>query len=329
MKKTKLLGYLVALSIAVVSCSGEDGDPGPQGATGATGEQGAAGEGFEKVGYFQGTVSGNRTDGTAFSETFKYEYGSSVLGFEDNFIDISRNNKASYTDGYFNANNLLLSGGTLGADPNFSSLFFRFSKELNATDLFLVYARPYFHDLESYVLQISADHNETYKFSPNSNGTISFNTTFYDGMNVYAVYSYNDGFSYTLYFSEADGTLQAIFANGDYITSGTFFDLYDQLLFIYNADVGQPTFFDKATDASLHAVIPDVPADQFTVTNYTHDVSTGVMSFDFVLKISQYRPRTGYSYGFNTSGNDLTITGSFSSGVKTYSNVVGRTASGG
>ena len=90
----------------------------------------------------------------------------------------------------------------------------------------------------------------------------------------------------------------------------------------------QPTFFDKATNEPLHAVIPDVPADQFTVTNYVHDASTGYMTFDFVLKISQYRPRTGYGYGYNSSGNDLTITGSFSSGKKVYSNVVSRTASG-
>jgi len=130
-----------------------------------------------------------------------------------------------------------------------------------------------------------------------------------------------------------DGTLLKIYSNHDgtisHITSGTLFDLYDQLLLKYNADVNKPTFFNKNTGTSLHTEIPDVPADQFTVTNYVHDASTGILSFDFVLKISKYRPRTGYIDGFNSSGNDLTITGSFSSGKKIYSNVVSRAASGG
>ena len=150
MKKTKLLGYLLALSIAVASCSGDDGDPGPQGEKGATGEQGAvgeqgvAGEGFEKVGYFQGTVSGKRTDGTPFSEPFKFEYGSSLVGFENNYINLTRSDKAAFSNNYFQVDHLQLSGNTLVADPNFTSFFFKFSKELNATDLFVVNARPYF-----------------------------------------------------------------------------------------------------------------------------------------------------------------------------------------
>ena len=185
MTKIKLLGYLLALSIAFVSCSGEDGEPGPQGATGATGEtgetgdQGPAGEGFEKVGYFQGTVSGNRTDGTAFTETFKYEYGSPILSFEDNYINLVRTNTPYFTEGYFSGNdlqllgntdsyfqinNLELSDNTLVVVPNFTSVLFKFSKELNQTDLFLVAARPYFYDIEGLVREISANHNETYKF---------------------------------------------------------------------------------------------------------------------------------------------------------------------
>lgn len=249
MKKTKLFGCLLALSIAVASCSGEDGEPGPQGETGETGEQGATGatgeqgekgeqgatgekgaageQGaaiFEKVGYFQGIVSGKSTDGTAFSEPFKYEYGPSMLVFDGSYIDLFRQNKASFgdspwSDSHFQVNDLQRSGNTLVVEPD-TYLNFKFSKELNATTLFVVNARPCFRDLQ------------------------------------------------------------------------------------------------------------DVPADQFTVTNYVHDASTGVMSFDFVLKISQYRSRIGDNFGLNSSGHDLTVTGSFSSGKKVYSNIVSRTASG-
>src|SRR5688572_18542929 len=117
MKKTKLLGYLLALSVAFASCAGEDGDPGPQGetgdkgatgATGAPGEQGAAGEGFEKVGYFQGTVSGKRKDGTPFSEPFKFEYGFPLLGFEHDYINVKRQNRASFSDSYLQVDHLQL-----------------------------------------------------------------------------------------------------------------------------------------------------------------------------------------------------------------------------
>src|ERR1044072_6939381 len=81
---------MMTASLVLTACSGDDGDPGPKGDTGAEGEKGDKGDkgdtGAEgedgtdgidaaaKAGYFQGTIKGNRRDGTAFEEAFKYEY---------------------------------------------------------------------------------------------------------------------------------------------------------------------------------------------------------------------------------------------------------------
>src|SRR6187551_2152563 len=81
--------HILFLCIAalIFSCQGEDGEPGPkgdqgeQGVAGSAGAAGQDGEGLEKEGFFEGTVSGNRKDGTAFSETFKYEYNFEAEGF--------------------------------------------------------------------------------------------------------------------------------------------------------------------------------------------------------------------------------------------------------
>ena len=216
MKKTKLFGYLLALSVAVASCAGEDGDPGPQGetgetgATGAAGAQGAVGDGFEKVGYFQGTVSGKRTDGTPFSEPFKYEYGSRLLSFGIIILYLARTNKSSFSesDSYLEVNSLQLSGNTLVADPNATGVYFNFSKELNATDLFVVNARPYFRDMESHVMQISPSQNETYGFETNSNGTLNYyGPVNYGGTPAYVVYTHTGNMSFTSYYRETGGTL--------------------------------------------------------------------------------------------------------------------------
>lgn len=112
------------------------------------------------------------------------------------------------------------------------------------------------------------------------------------------------------------------------VTSGTVFNLYNKLTFKNNASLNTLTFYDKGTKNSLHTIVPATPADQFTVSNYVHDATTGNLSFDYTMKISKYRSKTGGNYGSNSTGNDLVISGSFNSGGKVYKNIVSRTSSG-
>lgn len=79
-KKSSLLLLAAGFSIAMSSCEGDEGAVGPigpkgdTGATGAAGEKGEPGTGMKKAGYFDGIIKGTRRDGTAFEESFKYEY---------------------------------------------------------------------------------------------------------------------------------------------------------------------------------------------------------------------------------------------------------------
>lgn len=73
---------LAAMMFTYTSCDdGDTGPEGPQGEQGTAGDKGDTGDAgtegeapLTKTGYFEGTVTGTRQDGTAFTETFKYEY---------------------------------------------------------------------------------------------------------------------------------------------------------------------------------------------------------------------------------------------------------------
>lgn len=347
MKHLKKIIYLFVFAIVLAACTGENGEPGPagdqgtpgvKGDTGATGAPGANGVGFEKIGSLQGTVAGNRTDGTAFSETFKFEYGNNDSFTDRNgskYIDFYRYQLPSDESAYLGISDLKSESNSLVVDSNNTGIWFEFKKELNVTDLFSVEANPYFKDLNAYVLAISDEKNKDYNFQYRTNGEINYGTTsYYDGTNSTPTYSfYIINAPLEVYYRQSNGTLLGIYdysASSQFITSGSLFDLYNKLTFKNNAALSTLTFYDKATNTSLHTSVPAVPADQFTVSNYVHDGTTGVLSFNFVLKISKYRKRNNNSNsGRNTTGNDLTITGTFNSGGKVYKNIVNRTASGG
>jgi hypothetical protein len=108
-------------------------------------------------------------------------------------------------DSYFQVNNLQLSGNTLVVVPNFTSFLFKFSKELNATDLFLVAARPYFYDTEGLVQGNSANDNEDYEFLTAMDGTIAFGGEHldYTGPEVYVVVTYINDVPYYFLLQES------------------------------------------------------------------------------------------------------------------------------
>jgi hypothetical protein len=344
MKHLKKIIYLFVFALVLAACTGEDGEPGSageqgeQGAKGDTGATGASGSGFEKLGSFQGTVAGNRTDGTAFSEAFKFEYGDNTNGFYDEngskYIDFYRYQKPSDESSSISVEQLKFESNSLVADPQVTYLDFAFEKELSVTDLFLLRAEPYFKDTDAYVLAISDEKNKDFDFEYKYNGEINYySASYFDGTNDVPTYLfYLNKASFTeVHYRKSNGNLLGIYdySSGQLISSGTEFDKYNKLVFKNNAALSMLTFYDKATNTSLHTSVPFVPADQFTVTNYVHDGTTGNLSFNFVLKISKHRKRDNSSNGRNTTGNDLTITGTFNSGGKVYKNIVGRTASGG
>lgn len=341
MRKLKWIALLLTTGIVLGSCAGENGEPGPagnagaNGATGATGAAGALGEGLQKAGFFQGTVSGKRLDGTSFNESFKYEYGST-------YADVFRNESGSkwlelyrYPQVYYNNSSLemyslKLSGTTLEADPNRTGVFFNFQKELNPSDLFWLSARTYFKDVKGYTVRLSEEQNKQYNFSLSDMNIAYIENSYNDGngaIPIYRFFVYGQAQNYLVDYKKDDGTLIRLAdpSNGNSVTSGPAFDLYNKLIFKNNPAVTALTFFDKATGVSLHTSIPDIAADQFTVSNYVHDTASGILTFDFNLKINSYR---AYGKGTNTSGHDLTITGSFNSGGKIYKNTQGRTTGG-
>ncbi len=342
MKKLKCMVLVLSIGIILGSCAGDDGEPGPvgdagtTGANGATGATGALGQGLQKAGYVQGTAVGKRTDGTPFSESFTYEYGSTSADvFRDQggskYLDLYRTTLDFYSNAGVEIYSLKLSGSTLVVDANQTNASFKLTKELSVTDLFLLSVQPYFKNVTGYVLRLSDAQNKVYHFNV-SNMNIDYHETQYETGNsmipVYGCYVYAQTGSFLVYYRKEDGTLLTLInlSNGNAINSGDAFDLYNRLTFKNNPEVNALTFYDKATTASLHTVIPDIAADQLIISNYHHDATSGVVSFDYVLKVSAYRSN---GHGVNTSGNDLTITGSFNSGGKIYKTTSGRTSTGG
>jgi hypothetical protein len=335
LSKFKFFFYSIMVSAALAACSGEDGDPGPQGEQGEKGPQGEQGPqgnpgigAAYKTGSVEGTVAGKRKDGTAFSETFKYEYTfNNVQAFYqddgETLFDVSR-----YLDPTGNGPSMFMelkqvSEGVLEPSSTSYSINFDFQKELNNDDLFVIDVQPFFEATEGFVLELSEEENNTYNFSTSSGG-LYYQTDTYNGTAAYRFSAYTNNDNYEVYYGQATGALLGLYdyQTGNNITSGALFNLYNKLKFIMNATLGQPVFYNVANNAPLFTEYPDVPADQFTITNYARNASTGVITFDFVLKVSGY---LSSSQRRNSTGHDLTITGKFNSGGKVYKNIVART----
>lgn len=338
LSKIKTLLYSFIVLAFVAACAGEDGDPGPQGEQGEQGLQGAQGPqgtpgigAAYKAGSLEGTVTGTRKDGTAFSETFKYEYTfNNVQAFyEENgqkFFNASR-----FGDPTGNGPSLYLelkqvSEGVFEPADYSYAIDFDFQKELNNDDIFVIDAQPYFLATEGYVRSLTEEQNDNYNFSSsNIPGGLWYQEATYNGTTAaYQLNSYisNNG-QVEVYYSKATGSLLGLYQNstGSYVTSGTLFNLYNKLKFKYNATHNIPLFYDAATNAELFVVFPDVPADQLTITNYSRNATTGVITFDFVIKVSKYLSTSARR---NSTGHDITITGKFNSGGKVFKNVVAR-----
>lgn len=154
-KNSMLLVAAMCVSFVMSSCEGDEGPMGPsgaagtagaQGATGASGPQGAAGidghSALTKSGKIEGTISGTRRDGTAFSETFSYEYTESLYeSFSENndYTWVYRYAEPSYNSPFVEMRLRLidrdLETETLAVDQ----FYLDFIKEIDATTLFRFY----------------------------------------------------------------------------------------------------------------------------------------------------------------------------------------------
>lgn len=150
-KKSSLLLMAAGFSVAISSCEGDEGSVGPvgpkgeTGATGAQGEQGEQGESaLRKAGYYEGTIKGTRQDGTAFEESFKYEYSDEyleTLGYARTAvagITIKRFRDGNYSEGNpsLKINGYFANDGTGNKTLEVMEFNFYFSKELSATKYF-------------------------------------------------------------------------------------------------------------------------------------------------------------------------------------------------
>jgi hypothetical protein len=226
----------------------------------------------------------------------------------------------------------LESEGVLVPRSTTETIDFEFFKELNSDNLFRVIAQPYFESTEAFVRELSAEKNDIYRFAmTGSNEQIHYNNVFYNngidpGEDAYELMHHDGSDLYYVYYSQNTGELLGLYKNsdGNYYESGTLFDFFDQLEFKDNATLGIPVFYDVATGGELYEDFPEVPADQLIITNYTRNSTTGVLTFDYELKISGYNST---SIRVNTTNHDLTIKGKFNSGGKVHTNITGRVKS--
>lgn len=133
---------LCAVSFSMFSCEGDEGPVGPKGDAGVEGpqgEQGIPGESsLSKSGYFEGTITGTNRDGEDFTETFKYEYGSSQEALSSNNQEeegfwLARYNTPSYENGA----EFELEGYVEQDGLDVGYFDFDFYKELDATTVFV------------------------------------------------------------------------------------------------------------------------------------------------------------------------------------------------
>jgi hypothetical protein len=332
--------FALAAAFALVSCKGEEGEIGPKGAngeTGATGAQGLAGASYDKVfenGFMKGTITGKRKDGTAFSEPFEYKFASGNASFDplsatEHSIPLQR--FKTMGSGY---NDLLEMRLTVtnkdqaSATAKFTSAYTKFTKELPNRNLFAVEAGPSFIAREI-TLPMSRANNVNYKLVDNGLSLQYYN----DQISGQAYYYVKDTDGNTIFFNNMwtyDATVSAYYVEFRHIMSNEGVKstasakwgnmrIYDEL-----GNNANTRIFRTSTGTNLSEKI-NVPADTQEITNLSYNSSSGQLTFDFKLVISEYRGFDRSYDGFNkknTTMNPLEIKGSFSGMV--YNSLVMR-----
>lgn len=323
LSRYRILTCAFIVSVAFVACTGEDGEPGPQGEEGTPGTDAAY-----KAGFFEGSVSGTRKDGIPFSEFFWYEYiddNTQIFHEKDGqkFLSIERSLTPVANDPYFYMDLKEVQGG-LAPAALADAVTFSFEKEIDNNSLFVINATPYFGSTTGYAVELSAEQNEIYKFEGNAT-SIFYETTVAQGQGTRRFIAHpNENEAYDVYYKTNGGELAFIFNRlvpGPRIDSGPLFDLYNKLQLGFNETYHKDLFYDAVTNEPLYTAVPTIVGDQLTIANYKRDETTGVVSFNFELKISG---DLSVPQRKNSTGHDLTITGKFYSGEKVYKNIIAR-----
>lgn len=324
--------YVLLMIVALMGCAGEQGEPGPQGnsgeqgAKGDTGDKGDPGTGFETAGYLRGTITGHRQDGTPLAEAFDYKYAvANDYFFTDSFwgntfFQVHRRETPQYADNAVTLDLQVTEAFTPGesltnlvADVN---SIINFSRQLSAGTIFKLQARPEYRSM-AYLHAITPEQNLTYNFALSADG---FYRAGYD-RNLGEFFRTRDG--KRIFFENAGTHLDEAtgYTYGNFIRalnadgSPAPDEPYANLRYAYNLNY-EEVFLHVNGDALFMSDV--IPGDELTVSNYTRNTETGVVSFDFVLKINCYGR-------LNTTGHPLTITGQFNSGQSVYTSVVNRT----
>ncbi|MCZ8215270.1 MAG: hypothetical protein O9262_03480, partial [Cyclobacteriaceae bacterium] len=302
MKYKHLIFYVLISAGLIFACQGEMGDPGPKGDQGLQGEKGDKGdagedgedgEGFEKKGFFQGTASGTRRDGTPFNEAFNFEYGPTYEGINQSIngspptFEVYRNNNPIDEGSYFYTVFNVINKGTANENlawgqPGDYSYYGMLSlaKEISPTTLFVLSARPRFEEI-TYTSPVDlALNNEVYKFVLNQNGQLwesvhdqTTNTFQYvfktiDGKIVFyevTYENYDDQHDY-----QYGNLIKVLNTDGTNASPAP----YNQLR-ISLSNIGQIIFRNlSGVDLSEEII---VPADTYQITNYARNAQTGVV----------------------------------------------------
>lgn len=319
---------LSCLAAGLIFSACGDGDPGPQGPEGERGKEGS-GSGLIKRGYFTGTVTGVRRDGTSFSETFDYQYARDVFeGFSydwetgSTLVTIIRQKNTNADEGFINLQFKVLNAGTENERIDFHVPYewswpfnFRFAKEMESSGLFQFVTYSRMRNIPFRRI-ISREENAKYKFVEDEKGHI--NDYYEDNETFGSVYFLYNTDGDKIYF-EPTGERYDAFNNYYY---GAFLkmvspdgsetstsSLYSELRYVGDR------FYLESTSKDISELIAE--DDQYEITNYSHDNSTGVLSFDFTATIGIYGAH-------NPTRHPITITGSFNSGDKVYSKTITR-----
>jgi hypothetical protein len=224
-KRSGLLLLAFCISFALSSCEGDEGAIGPQGEQGEQGAQGDKGDkgnkgddgddgdngddgddgedgkdgkdALTKVGFFEGTITGTRSDGTPFKETFKYEYVTSLdQTMEDNWFNPTRYGQSTLESGpYISINAQVLNKGTENETLRPNQFSFRFSKEIDnklfSMRAFLYYdsnieISNYVHNMTTGVVSFDFTYTGTGRVDNTTGNALTITGKFNSGKNVYA-----------------------------------------------------------------------------------------------------------------------------------------------
>jgi hypothetical protein len=309
MKGKILTTFIILLTIILTNC--QKGDPGPTGAAGATGVAGPDSYASYINGSFSGTVIGTKKDGTTLNETFNYTYSKGPEGYT---TVAPYNLYLSRSDAYSGSNFMRLvllalnkgqANQTIAIQKNlYYDNYFHYSKE-SGNELFVLDAPMIFlpYDVVIPVDPSNTNYPFTFTFYYYGSGDYNFNSNFISENNNQYIGMYTKSGEVVYYNYPNPGTFYKIVdAAGNVSTSSS---TYGGLVLNSTSD-GHYYFKDQAGNDLSKKVT--MPADTYSITNYTYDATKSNLSFNFIINLS------GYPFP-NTTTNPLKITGTFTGKV--------------